>query len=42
MDNVALPGTQVLDVTDPGGDDNGPGTYVYPTDAVFVAGEFDL
>ena len=29
--NVALPGTTVLDVTDPTGDDNGPGTYAYPT-----------
>ncbi len=40
--NVALPGTPVLDVTDPTGDDNGPGTYAYPTDAVFVPGAFDL
>jgi glucoamylase len=35
-------GTSVLDVTDPAGDDNGPGTYVYPTDSSFVAGSFDL
>lgn len=27
---------------DPTGDDNGPGTYVYPTDAVYTAGSFDL
>jgi glucoamylase len=40
--NVALPGTPVLDDTDPAGDDNGPGTYAYPTDAVFVPGAFDL
>ena len=40
--NVALPGTPVLDVADPSGDDNGPGTYAYPTNPVFVAGEFDL
>jgi len=32
----------VLDVTDPTGDDNGPGTYQYPTAADFVAGSFDL
>jgi glucoamylase len=35
-------GTSVLDVTDPAGDDNGPGTYQYPTDSSFVAGSFDL
>jgi len=40
--NVALPGTPVLDATGPTGDDNGPGTYAYPTDAVFVPGAFDL
>jgi carbohydrate-binding DOMON domain-containing protein len=27
---------------DPTGDDNGPGTYVYPTDAVYKPGSFDL
>jgi glucoamylase len=35
-------GSTVLDVTDPAGDDNGPGTYQYPTAADFVAGSFDL
>jgi glucoamylase len=35
-------GTSVLDVTDPVGDDNGPGTYQYPTDPAFHAGAFDL
>jgi glucoamylase len=40
--NVALPGTTVLNVADPTADDNGPGTYTYPTDSVFVGGEFDL
>ena len=35
-------GTSVLDVTDPAGDDNGPGTYQYPTDSSFAAGSFDL
>ena len=27
---------------DPTGDDNGPGAYVYPTDAVYTGGSFDL
>jgi glucoamylase len=40
--NVALPGNSVLDVTDPPGDDNGPGTYQYPTDTAFKPGAFDL
>jgi glucoamylase len=35
-------GATVLDVTDPAGDDNGPGTYQYPTASDFVAGSFDL
>jgi glucoamylase len=35
-------GTTVLDVTDPAGDDNGPGTYQYPTASDFVPGSFDL
>jgi glucoamylase len=35
-------GSTVLDVTDPTGDDNGPGAYQYPTDASFHAGAFDL
>jgi glucoamylase len=35
-------GTSVLNVTDPTGDDNGPGTYQYPTNSAFVAGSFDL
>jgi glucoamylase len=40
--DVALPGTTVLSVTDPTGDDNGPGTYVYPTASDFHSGAFDL
>ena len=40
--DVALPGTTVLNVTDPSGDDNGPGTYQYPTAAAFQPGAFDL
>jgi glucoamylase len=36
------PGTVLLDVTDPTGDDNGPGTYAYPTASDFHAGAFDI
>ncbi|MGM0509315.1 MAG: glucodextranase DOMON-like domain-containing protein [Fusobacteriota bacterium] len=32
----------IVNETDVMGDDNGPGTYVYPTDKVFVPGAFDL
>jgi glucoamylase len=32
----------VLDAPDPTGDDNGPGTYQYPTSSSFTAGSFDL
>jgi glucoamylase len=35
-------GNTVLDVIDPSGDDNGPGTYQYPTASDFHAGAFDL
>ena len=35
-------GTSLLDQTDPSGDDNGPGTFAYPTSADFKAGAFDL
>ena len=31
-----------LTFPDPTGDDNGPGTYVYPTDAVYKPGSFDI
>jgi hypothetical protein len=31
-----------LEFKDPTGDDNGPGTYVYPTDAVYTPGSFDI
>ncbi len=40
--STALPGTAVLDAADPDGDDNGPGTYAYPTSDVFHAGAFDI
>ena len=36
------PGTVLLDVTDPLGDDHGPGNYAYPTAADFHAGAFDI
>jgi glucoamylase len=36
------PGTVLLDVTDPQGDDNGPGNYAYPTSSNFHAGAFDI
>ena len=36
------PGTVLLDVTDPTGDDNGPGNYAYPTASDFHAGAFDI
>ncbi|MFO7683402.1 MAG: glucodextranase DOMON-like domain-containing protein, partial [Chloroflexota bacterium] len=34
--------TLVLDITDPSGDDHGPGTYTYPTNGVFSSGNFDI
>jgi glucoamylase len=37
-----LPGTRVLSASDTTGDDNGPGTYQYPTDPSFQPGAFDL
>lgn len=37
---TALAGELVF--TDPVGDDNGPGEYVYPTDQVYTPGSFDL
>ena len=45
QDNVnsfVLPGSQVFSVTDPTGDDNGPGTFQYPTASDFSPGAFDL
>ncbi len=36
------PGTTLLDVTDPTGDDNGPGNYAYPTASDFHAGAYDI
>ena len=37
---ASAPGAVTL--TDPVGDDDGPGTYKYPTDAVYKPGSFDL
>ncbi|HPL30023.1 MAG TPA: glucodextranase DOMON-like domain-containing protein [Anaerolineae bacterium] len=34
--------TALITVDDPQGDDNGPGSYTYPTDGVFEAGVFDI
>jgi carbohydrate-binding DOMON domain-containing protein len=31
-----------IEFKDPTGDDNGPGNYVYPTDAVYSPGSFDI
>jgi glucoamylase len=36
------PGTVLFDMTDPSGDDNGPGNYAYPTASDFHAGAFDI
>jgi hypothetical protein len=36
------PGTVLLDVTDPAGDDDGPGNYAYPTASNFHPGAFDI
>lgn len=36
------PGELVAELDDPSGDDDGPGEYVYPTDAAFEDGAFDL
>ena len=35
-------GAKVGTITDPAGDDNGPGSYTYPTDGAFNAGSLDL
>jgi carbohydrate-binding DOMON domain-containing protein len=34
--------TPVLTIADPRGDDHGPGTYIYPQDAVFADGAYDI
>jgi glucan 1,4-alpha-glucosidase len=42
VDNTKVPGTTIFRASDPSGDDNGPGTYQYPTAADFQPGAFDL
>jgi carbohydrate-binding DOMON domain-containing protein len=37
-----VPGTLLLDVVDPSGDDNGPGNYAYPTFSDFQPGAYDI
>jgi carbohydrate-binding DOMON domain-containing protein len=39
---AARAGTTIVKLSDPTGDDNGPGNYTYPTDAVYRPGAFDL
>ena len=39
---AAAAAAQAVTFKDPVGDDNGPGNYTYPTDAVYKAGSFDL
>jgi glucan 1,4-alpha-glucosidase len=38
----AVPGTLIFQASDPDGDDNGPGTYAYPTSSDFKPGAYDL
>jgi carbohydrate-binding DOMON domain-containing protein len=33
---------QTVSLKDPAGDDDGPGSYTYPTDAVYTRGSFDI
>jgi glucan 1,4-alpha-glucosidase len=40
--NVQAFGDRVGGIADPAGDDNGPGSYVYPTDGAFNPGSLDL
>jgi glucoamylase len=37
-----VPGTLLLDASDPNNDDNGPGNYAYPTSSNFQPGAYDL
>jgi carbohydrate-binding DOMON domain-containing protein len=39
---AAASSAQKVSFKDPTGDDNGPGNYTYPTDAVYKRGSFDL
>jgi glucoamylase len=42
VSSTLVPGKTVFSTTDQTGDDNGPGTYGYPTSGDFAAGSFDL
>jgi glucoamylase len=42
VNSSALPGTQVFTTSDDPNDDNGPGTFQYPTDGNFTLRSFDL
>jgi glucan 1,4-alpha-glucosidase len=42
VENTKVPGTTVFTASDPSGDDDGPGTYQYPTASDFQPGAFDL
>ena len=39
---TVAPGDLIAELTDPAGDDDGPGRYTYPTDSAFQEGAFDL
>lgn len=39
---LTLPAAADVVISDPAGDDNGPGSYTYPTDGVYLRGSFDL
>ncbi|RME06836.1 MAG: hypothetical protein D6812_01035, partial [Deltaproteobacteria bacterium] len=39
---AAATGRTYIEMLDPVGDDDGPGTYIYPTDPVYTAGSFDI
>lgn len=39
--SLLLAGTKI-ELSDPKGDDKGPGTYTYPTNPIYVPGSFDL
>lgn len=40
--SATIYGEETITFKDPVGDDNGPGTYLYPTDPVYKPGSFDL
>ena len=42
MLSLGTTASYAVEFSDAKGDDNGPGTYVYPTDSVYKAGSFDL